>query len=225
MGSSLVGLLGQTRAEIVERLVHDGPATTADLAEALGISTVATRKHLALMADEELVEADTVKQERGRPARRWHLTTKGRQLLPQRNADVATELFEFITSEHGREGIRDFLRWRLDKQSEALGEAVTADEVPDRLEQLAGALSEAGFDASVSEDGEGFTLQQDHCAILDVARDHPELCTYEAAAFSRVLGNEVTLSRRQTLAGGHDACVCSVTPKTSTATASKESGT
>jgi len=228
MSTSLVSLLGDTRARLVEALVHDGPATTADLADDLGISTVATRKHLTVLADEDIIEADTVKQDRGRPARRWRLTDKGRQLFPQRNADVATELFEFITSEHGREGMREYLRWRMDRQTQALGNAVTATAMPDKLEQLAGALSEAGFDASVASDGDGFTLQQDHCAIYEVARDHPEMCVYEAAAFSRVLGSEVTLSRRQTLAGGHDNCICSVTPKTSHSTTSdhhsKESG-
>lgn len=225
-----MSLLGETRARLVEHLVHRGPATTATLAEELDISTVATRKHLALLEDEELITAETIQQERGRPARRWHLTDKGRRLLPQRNADVASELFEFLTSEHGREGVRAYLRWRMDRQAEALGGAVTAEAIPDRLEQLAGALSEAGFDASVSADGDGFTLQQDHCAIYEVAKDHPEICTYEAAAFSRVLGNEVSLSRRQTLAGGHDACVCCVTPKTTSepqpaAQPAKESGT
>lgn len=210
---SLVSLLGETRARLVGALVHAGPATTAALADELEISTVATRKHLALLSEEGLVAAETVRQERGRPARRWHLTDKGRRLLPQRNADVATELFDFLTSEHGRDGVRAFLRWRMDRQAEALGSVVTAESVPDRLEQLAGALSEAGFDASVSSDGTSFVLQQDHCAIYDVARDHPEICTYEAAAFSKVLGDDVSLSRRQTLAGGHDACVCCVTPR------------
>lgn len=225
MSTSLTSLLGGTRAQIVEQLVHAGPATTADLAEAMGITTVATRKHLAVLSDEAIVTCDTVRQDRGRPARRWRLTDKGRRLLPQRNADVATELFEFITSEHGREGIRDYLRWRMDRQTQSLGDAVTADEVPGKLEQLAEALSDAGFDASVRPDGDGYTLQQDHCTIYEVAKEHPELCTYEAAAFSRVLGTDVTLSRRQTLAGGHDACVCSVTPKPSNDHNSKESGT
>jgi predicted ArsR family transcriptional regulator len=73
-------------------------------------------------------------------------------------------------------------------------------------------LSEAGFEASVTPDGDGFTLVQDHCAIYDVAREHPEVCAYEAATFSQVLGGDVRLSRRETLAGGSPACVCCVSP-------------
>jgi predicted ArsR family transcriptional regulator len=55
-------------------------------------------------------------------------------------------------------------------------------------------------------------LVQRHCAIEDVAREHPEICAHEAAAFARVLGGDVRLSRRQTIAGGATACVCTVTP-------------
>jgi hypothetical protein len=40
------------------------------------------------------------------------------------------------------------------------------------------------------------------------------VCAYEAATFSQVLGRDVSLSRRETLASGASACVCCVTPKT-----------
>jgi hypothetical protein len=52
---------------------------------------------------------------------------------------------------------------------------------------------------------------QDHCAIEDVAREHPEVCAYEAATFSKVLGRDVQLSRRETSPPA-PACVCCVRP-------------
>jgi predicted ArsR family transcriptional regulator len=54
-------------------------------------------------------------------------------------------------------------------------------------------------------------LVQHHCVIEEVAREHPEICDYEAAAFSRALGTDVQLSRRETIADGARACVCTVT--------------
>jgi predicted ArsR family transcriptional regulator len=53
-------------------------------------------------------------------------------------------------------------------------------------------------------------LRQDHCAIKAVAEEHPELCAYEASTFRKLLGAK--LSRRQTIAGGADACICHITP-------------
>ncbi len=213
---SLVSLLGEQRAAIVERLRCEGEQTVADLAQHLDVSEVATRRHLAVLDEDGFVTARTVPQGRGRPVARYRLTERARALFPQRYASMASELMDFITSEHGREGLRSYLKWRLERQTEAFGDVVTAADLHDRLHQLAEALSDAGYDATVEEDGAGFRLTQDHCAIYDVAKHHPEMCAYEAAAFSKVLGDDVSISRRDTLTHGATACVCTVTPRRDT---------
>ena len=207
---SLVSLLGEQRAAIVEHLRRAGDASVAELAVRLEISEVAVRRHLAVLGTEELVTAETVAGARGRPAARYRLTRAAGQLFPQRYDRFANEVLDFLDAHHGRDGLLAFLRWRVEREADGLREAVTAQDLHARLEQLAQALSDAGFEASVSEDGESFTLVQDHCAIYDVARDHPEVCTYEAATFSKVLGGDVEISRQQTLATGSTACVCTV---------------
>jgi predicted ArsR family transcriptional regulator len=212
-GRSLVSLLGETRASIVEDLRRADDRSVAELAELLGISEVATRRHLGVLEDEGLVVARTVNQGRGRPAARYQLTDDARRLFPQGHDRLAAEMLDYLAAEHGRDGLRRFLRWRMQRQIDGLKDAVTAEDLHDRLEQLAGALSAAGYEASVSPDGAGFTLKQHHCAIEDVAREHPELCAYEAAGFSKVLGRDVQVSRRQTLADGSAACVCCVQPR------------
>lgn len=219
VAASLVDLLGEQRATVVRHLRQAPGATVAELAEILGISEVATRRHLAVLEAEGFVATETVRQPRGRPVARYRLTDRARDLFPQRYADVAAELIDFITTEQGREGLRSFLRWRLERETEAYEEAVTADDPRDRVEQLADALSAAGYEATVRERDGRFVLVQDHCAIYEVARHHPEMCAYEAATFRRVLGRDVSVSRRETLANGHPACVCTVTPRVTTSDA------
>lgn len=207
---SLVSLLGAQRATIVEHLRRNGDATVGELAARLEVSEVAVRRHLAVLAEEDLVSSEVVGGARGRPAARYRLTHTAGRLFPHRYDRFASEVLDFLDAQHGRDGLLAFLRWRVDREVEGLREAVTAEDLHARLVQLADALSAAGFDASVSEDGESFTLVQDHCAIYDVAKDHPEVCSYEAATFSKVLGSDVQLSRRETLAGGASACVCTI---------------
>lgn len=211
--TSLLPLLGEQRAAIVERLREHPGQSVGELAAHLGISEVATRRHVSLLEDDGYLVSETVKQERGRPVARYRLSEGARRLYPQRYASVAGDLIQFLTDEHGREGLRAFLRWRLEREASSYTEAIDAEDLEGRLEQLADALSAAGYAASVTEDGDGFVLEQSNCAIYDVARDHPEMCAYEAATFSQVLGREVVLSRRQTIAAGSHACVCSVTPR------------
>jgi predicted ArsR family transcriptional regulator len=207
---SLVSLLGESRAAIVQHLHGTGDASVAELAHHLGISEVATRRHLGLLEDEGFVDARTVNQGRGRPAARYQLTADARRLFPAAYDQLAAEALDFLGETQGREGVRAFLRWRLEKQIAELGQAVTADDLEDRLAQLAEALSAAGFSASIAEDGTSFTLTQDHCAIEDIARDHPEVCAFEAATFSAVLGDEVRVRRRTTLTRGDAVCVCCI---------------
>lgn len=211
---SPVALLGETRARLVTYLRRHREAGAAELAEHLGISEAATRRHLGVLELDGLITSRTVRQDRGRPAARYHLTEAATALFPHHYDQLASEALAFLTDQQGRNGMHAFLRWRLERQVDELKQAVTAPDLPGRLRQLAAALSAAGFEASVDPDGTGFRLTQDHCAIEGIAREHPEVCAYEAATFSEVLGDDVELARRATLAGGARACVCAVTPRT-----------
>jgi predicted ArsR family transcriptional regulator len=218
--ASLVGLLGATRAAIVERLHRGGPHSTAELAAHLGISEVATRRHLAVLLEEGLVEEREQRASGGRPAACFDLTERAGRLFPQSYDRFANEVLDFLTAEHGRDGLLAFLRWRVDREVGALADVIQDGPIEERVRRLAEALTSAGFVADVvpvegesGANGALPTLQlvQHHCVIEDIAREHPEICAYEAAAFSRALGTDVQLSRRDTIADGAQACVCTVT--------------
>jgi predicted ArsR family transcriptional regulator len=221
---SLVGLLGETRSAIVELLHRAGAQPVAAIAGHLGISEVATRRHLVNLLEEGLIEEREQRASGGRPAAWFDLTERAGRLFPQSYDRFANEVLDFLTAQHGRDGLLAFLRWRVDREVDALADAVADGTVQDRVARLAEALTSAGFLADVVETAAATTgpdattlptlqLIQRHCAIEEVAREHPEICAYEAAAFSRALGADVQLSRRTTIAAGDDACVCTVTPR------------
>jgi len=222
-GGSLVGLLGETRAALVEHLHRAGSQPVAALAAHLGISEVATRRHLTVLLEDGLVEQRESRASGGRPAACFALTERADRLFPQSYDRFANEVLDFLTAEHGRDGLLAFLRWRVDREVDALADAVQQGPIEQRVARLADALSAAGFLAVVAtdeldeRDGASTSglptlrLIQHHCVIEGVAREHPEICTYEAAAFSRALGSDVHVSRRETIADGAPACVCTVT--------------
>jgi predicted ArsR family transcriptional regulator len=209
---SLVGLLGDARAALVDHLHLAGPATVAELAAHLGVSAVATRRHLAVLAEEGLVEECAPRATGGRPATCFTLTDRALRLFPSSYDRFAHEALTYLTATEGRSGLLRFLRWRLDREADSLAAAVGDGPLPERMDRLATALSAAGFAAEVEDQRPVLRLVQRHCAIEDVAREHPEICAHEAAAFARVLGTDVRLSRRETIAGGAQACVCTVVP-------------
>lgn len=214
--SGLVGLLGDSRARVVE-LLRSQPQSVAALAKALELSEVAVRHHLQILERDGFVSAETVRRKgRGRPSSRYGLTDKARRLFPDNSAELANELLDFLSDEHGRSELQRFLRWRAERHAGRYAAALEgADSTGERVERLAQVLSDEGFASSVqtmtAPDGATvLELRQDHCAIKAVAEQHPELCAYEASTFKNLIGAK--LSRRQTIAGGADACVCSITP-------------
>lgn len=221
--STLVDLLGETRAQVVGAL-RGRRMTVAVLARELELSEVAVRRHLVVLERDGLVETETVRRDRpGRPSTAYSLTERARRLFPDRNAEFANELLDYLEEEYGRRALLGFLRWRQSRQGERYAAALSrpdgsetaATDVAGRAEHLAALLTEDGFPSDIAEvaAGEGKTvleLRQNACAIADVAEAHPEVCAYEAALFQRLLG--VNLSRRQTIAAGASACVCSIRP-------------
>ena len=216
--ATLVDLLGATRAQIVSAL-QSGASTVARLAALLEVSEVAVRRHLQVLERDGLVLAETLRRDgRGRPGFQYRLTDKARRLFPDRSAELANQLLDFLSDCHGRSELLRFLRWRAERQSARYAAAMAgADTVAERAGALAEALSAEGFSSSVeavtAPDGATvLQLTQGHCAIADVAKEHPELCAFEASVFKDLLG--ARLSRRDTIAAGASSCVCHITPTT-----------
>lgn len=214
---SLVDLLGDTRAQVVD-LLRASPATVAEVAARLGLSEAAVRRHLVALERDGFVTARTVRGTgRGRPSARHSLTERARRLYPDSSAAVANEVLDYLEDRHGRGALLEFLRWRQGRQEERYTAALDGvDDQRDRAERLAVLLRDDGFLADVASapvgPADGSTvleLTQGHCAIADVAAAHPEICAWEAALFQRLLGGR--LSRRQTIAAGDAACVCTIT--------------
>lgn len=198
----------RTRTAVIRRLLADGPSTAARLAEALGLSGTAVRRHLDALAEEGAVtsrEAAVLGRGRGRPARIYLLTDVGRARLPHAYDDLAVEALGYLAEHAGPEALSAFARLRaqnvVDRVAPQLREAGT---VTERTRVLAGALTESGYAASVERVGVGEQLCQHHCPVAHVATRFPQLCEEELAVFTTALGTYA--QRLATIARGDSFC-------------------
>lgn len=199
----------RTRETVVRLLLADGPLTTVALAEQIGLSSAAIRRHL----DQLLAEGAVVSREanplgrrgRGRPARTYLLTEVGRTRLPHAYDVLAVEALEFLAESAGPDAISAFARRRAERLVDGVrDELAAATDLPAKTDILAGALTGAGFAASVRQVGIGAQLCQHHCPVAHVATRFPQFCEEEMTVITRALGTYA--QRLATIARGDSFC-------------------
>ncbi len=198
-----------TRERVARSILVNGPSTAAALAERLALTPAAVRRHLDQLLEERCIEAREPRvsktRGRGRPAKVFALTDKGRDTFDQHYDDLAAEALRFIAETAGPEGVAEFARRRMSFIEERFGEVQAAHPHLSEVEVLARMFSDEGYVASVQDlPVVGEQLCQQHCPVSHVANEFPELCEAETEAISRVLGSHV--QRLATIAHGDGVC-------------------
>ncbi len=201
-----------TRNRVARSILDHGPSTVAELAQRLGLTQAAVRRHLdALVADDVVAPREQRvygARTRGRPAKVFALTDCGRDAFDQSYDTLAVDALRWIEQNAGGEAaVAAFARDRVEAQAEAYRAAVEAAPPQRRAEALARALSADGYAATAREAPAGQVgrqLCQHHCPVAHVAERYPQLCEAETEIFSRLLGTHV--QRLATIAHGDGVC-------------------
>ncbi|HET9142000.1 metalloregulator ArsR/SmtB family transcription factor [Actinophytocola sp.] len=204
---------GRTRRGVARLLLEDGPITAAAIADTLGISMTAVRRHLdALVAAGEAYPREAPvrgQRGRGRPAKVFLLTETGRARFGHAYDDLAISALRFLAETGGEDAVRAFAQRRVAGLVGPHRAAVLAQEDPaERAKALAAALTREGYAASTRQVGAGEQLCQHHCPVAHVAAEFPQLCEVETAAFADLLG--IHVQRLATIARGDAACTTHV---------------
>ncbi|MFB7862101.1 helix-turn-helix transcriptional regulator [Streptomyces sp. NPDC056069] len=215
-----------TRNRVARSILDHGPSTVADLAQRLGLTQAAVRRHLDSLVTDNVVEAREKRvygaRTRGRPAKVFALTDCGRDAFDQSYDTLAVEALRWIERNAGGEAaVAAFARDRIEAQAEAYRAAVESADPDQRTEALAKALTADGYAATARNAPVGEQLCQHHCPVAHVAEQYPQLCEAETEIFSRLLGTHV--QRLATIAHGDGVCTTFIphgAPQTTPSTAS-----
>lgn len=216
-----------TRNRVARSILDHGPSTVADLAERLGLTQAAVRRHLDALVSDDVVAAHEKRvygaRTRGRPAKVFALTDCGRDAFEQSYDKLAVDALRWIEENAGGEAaVAAFARDRIEAQAEAYRAAVEAADPEDRTEALAKALTADGYAATARNAPVGEQLCQHHCPVAHAAERYPQLCEAETEFFSRLLGTHV--QRLATIAHGDGVCTTFI-PKAGGGTSSSKSTT
>jgi predicted ArsR family transcriptional regulator len=207
-GVTLEAVDRRTRDRVTRVLLENGPSTASDLAEGLGLTPAAIRRHLeAMLADGTIVaheERSHGPRGRGRPARHFALSDAGHAAGPTSYDDIALDALRYLREVGGEAAVEDFARRRIAEWEARYAERIASLPLDERPAALAEALADDGYASTVHETTLGVQVCQHHCPVQHVAEEFPAVCEAETEAIGRLVGRHV--ARLATIARGNGVC-------------------
>jgi iron-sulfur cluster biosynthesis transcriptional regulator SufR len=201
-----------TRRRILIALKERGGMTADELADRLGISPVAIRRHLTNLERDQLVDHEEERRGIGRPSYVYRLTETANRIFPNNYDQLASHVLETIQKLYGPEAVSRIFEYRTRELAQAYRPLVNGGSLPDRLNQLVELREEDGYMPALEQREDGsYVLHQYHCPILRVAEGCSEACSHELALFIDLLDAEVIRQNHQV--AGDDQCSYQIRPR------------
>jgi len=209
-----------TKQDILHHLVKQGPTSAQALAEHLGISPQAVRRHLKDLEDEGLIERETVQVGMGRPNHLYSLSREGRDRLPERYNDFAVSLLNTLAQTVGPDQMGTILRKQWEQKAQDYRKQMGLGSLAERVARLVELRRLEGYMAEWhTVDGDGsdssapeYIITEYNCAIAQIAESFPSVCGHELDMFELALQG-CRVQRTHWQANGEHRCGYLVQPK------------
>ncbi|MBI5365438.1 MAG: ArsR family transcriptional regulator [Planctomycetes bacterium] len=192
-----------------------GAQTAAKLATPLGVTPMAVRQQLALLAEAGLVSFEDRRRKVGRPARWWSAAAAADRRFPDGHAELALGMLAAARAAFGEAGVARLVAERVRAQALDYGERLPGPGTPleRRVAALAAIRRDEGYLAEATRGADGVCLLvENHCPVCAAARVCAGLCSGELELFRTVLGSNVTVERTEHLLAGSRRCVYRIAP-------------
>jgi len=198
-----------TAERILLRLKTRGPASTAALAQELGMTAEAARLQVQKLLAEELINGvQEAAAGAGRPRQNWELSATGHARFPDTHAYLTIQLIGSIRQLFGEEGLDRLISQREGEMRKDYLQACSGlAGIPKKLDKLAALRAAEGYMAHVEKDGKDWLLIEDHCPICAAATSCQGFCRSELQLFREVMGDAVSVTREEHLLADARRCV------------------
>ena len=197
--------MSETRMRILQLLKMRAGMTVGQLTDALHISQMGVRQHLAILEAEGLVVHYQEKQGRGRPPHVYQLTDEANSLFPTTYANFAVGLMHEVAKFNGPGFINKVFRGRMKAQLETYQLRLEGKTLCERVKELARIRDEEGYMARFDENEDDYVLIEHNCPIVAIAQEYPHVCEIELALFRQSLGAKV-VREEYLMQGSHRCC-------------------
>ncbi|HEX6971575.1 MAG TPA: helix-turn-helix domain-containing protein [Limnochordia bacterium] len=194
----------ERRRDLLRLLLHHKAGLTIDaLAERLGISRNAVQQHIVALQRDGLIEEAGTQESGGRPSRLYTLSEAGYETFPRHYDTLSGQTLLALKEIAGSAALIEALERVADQIAAQAEPRLERLEGSERLAAVVEIMNEIGYEASAAADGEAISAL--NCVYHRLARDLPEVCLFDVALLSRLVGRPI--EHVQCMAKGEHACV------------------
>src|SRR5688572_10578135 len=202
-----------TRDEVIHLLADYGPSSVADIAERVGVSEGAIRRHMDIMLAEGLLEARLERRGRGRPGLLYSLSTEGEERTASANyARLLERLYpalerlplEEVSGVSGDTLVERLFEAVAEDVANEYASHVTGAELPERVGQVADALYGEGILSRVVDEGDSYRLLNVGCPYRSTASEMHACCEADRRTIELLL--EVPVQQVARVVDGASMC-------------------
>lgn len=198
-----------TKVDILRVLLKREQASAQELADYLGISRQAMRRHLRDLEEDDLIQYEAVALGPGRPQHLYRLSRKGRARFPEGYDHFAVSLLNTLAETLPAEDVQEVLQRQWQRKAEEYRQQIGFGPLADRVAKLVTLRRAEGYMAEWHpvEGGNGnqFVVTEFNCAIASVAESFPQVCNHELELFASALP-DCEVKRTHWLIGGEHRC-------------------
>lgn len=207
MESLMLQKISTRQHHILEQLLENRHGLSIDeLAAALDISRTAVQQHFIALEKDGYIKKNTSHKTAGRPVSIYGITDKGINYFPKQYAWFSELILSDLQQEIGPERFKAYMQKLGIKLADKLRGQFEGKELDERINELVLIMSDLGFQVKASADPETNrpTILARNCIYHDLAEKHNEICEFDLALLSSLLGKEV--SQSSCMAKGDCAC-------------------
>lgn len=199
-----------TREKVLRTLLTQPRSTINELANAVGISPISVRHHIANLQAENLVTCDDERHGVGRPRQLFSLTEAGVEQFPTRYVKLTLRLLKRL-----KESMPEALVSNLFSQmAKELAEDLAADvdtsslTFDERLALIRELLRREGFSIELERVEDALLIHEVSCPYYFIGQDHPEICTVDQVLISTLL--KVPAEKVKCILNGDNMCTYAI---------------
>ena len=191
--------------QILTLLLNSAAGMSIDqLAATLEISRNAVKQHLLGLEMRKLVKEAGLNITGGRPSRRYILTDQGINSFPKQYAWFCNLLLSELAAELNTEALEQMM-WNMGvKLANSLVQQFAHKNQAEKLVALVDLMQGLGYHAALEQQDGLSAIKAVNCVYHDLAKQYPELCRFDQALISTLLGNPI----EQTACMAKSDCAC-----------------